>query len=74
MYMQYIQDIVLSFAPSAAAVWHCDRVRITCERNSVRHICIDLQIKCSGIYSNSTAIMIQAIIGIRVALHNAHAC
>ena len=29
--------IVLSFAPSAAAVWHCDRVRITCESNSVRH-------------------------------------
>ena len=28
---------MLSFAPSAAAVWHCDRVRITCERNSVRH-------------------------------------
>ena len=29
--------IVLSFAPSAAAVWHCDLVRITCERKSVRH-------------------------------------
>ena len=29
--------IVLSFAPSAAAVWHCDRERITCERNSARH-------------------------------------
>ena len=29
--------ILLSFAPSAAAVWHCDRVRITYERNSVRH-------------------------------------
>ena len=27
---------MLSFAPSAAAVWHCDRVRITRERNSVR--------------------------------------
>ena len=26
-----------SFAPSAAAVWHCDRLRITCESNSVRH-------------------------------------
>ena len=30
-------DIVLSFAPSAAAVWHCDRVRITRESKSVRH-------------------------------------
>ena len=30
-------NIVLSFAPSAAAVWHCERGRITCERNSVRH-------------------------------------
>ena len=30
-------DILLSFAPSAAAVWHCDRERITCERNSARH-------------------------------------
>ena len=29
--------IVLSFAPSAAAVWHCDHVRIPCESNSVRH-------------------------------------
>ena len=29
--------IVLSFAPSAAAVWHCDRVRIPCESNSARH-------------------------------------
>ena len=29
--------IVLSFAPSAAAVWHCHRVRKTCERNSVWH-------------------------------------
>ena len=29
--------IVLSFAPSAAAVWHCDRERITCERNSAWH-------------------------------------
>ena len=29
--------IVLSFAPSAAFVWHCERGRITCERNSVRH-------------------------------------
>ena len=33
----YILFIVLSFAPSAAAVWHCVRMRITCERNSVRH-------------------------------------
>ena len=30
-------QIVLSFAPSAAAVWHCERGRITCERNSVQH-------------------------------------
>ena len=29
--------ILLSFAPSAAAVWHCDRVRIPCESNSVGH-------------------------------------
>ena len=29
--------IVLSFAPSAAAVWHCERGKITCESNSVRH-------------------------------------
>ena len=28
--------IVLSFAPSAAAVRHCDRVRITCEKISAR--------------------------------------
>jgi len=32
-----VRRIVLSFAPCAAAVWHCDRVRITCESNSVRH-------------------------------------
>ena len=32
-----MSEIVLSFAPSAAAVWHCDRVRITCESRSVRH-------------------------------------
>ena len=31
------KQILLSFAPSAAAVWHCDRERITCERNSARH-------------------------------------
>ena len=31
------RPIVLSFAPSAAAVWHCDHVRIPCESNSVRH-------------------------------------
>ena len=29
--------IVLSYAPSAAAVWQCDRVRAMCESNSVRH-------------------------------------
>ena len=29
-------DIVLSFAPSAAAVWHCDLLRITRERKSAR--------------------------------------
>ena len=29
--------IVLSFAPSVAAGWHCDRTRITYESNSVRH-------------------------------------
>ena len=29
--------IVLSFAPSAAAVWHCDRRRTTCGSISVRH-------------------------------------
>ena len=29
--------IVLSFAPSAAAVGHCDRVRIMCESDPVRH-------------------------------------
>ena len=29
--------ILLRFAPSAAAVWHCDRERRTCERNSARH-------------------------------------
>ena len=28
---------MLSFAPSAAAVWHCDLVRITRERMSIRH-------------------------------------
>ena len=28
--------IVLSFAPSAAAVRHCDRVKIACESNAVR--------------------------------------
>ena len=27
----------MSFAPSATAVGHCDRVRITCESNPVRH-------------------------------------
>ena len=32
-----VDIIVLSFAPSAAAVWHCDHVRIPCESNSVRH-------------------------------------
>ena len=32
-----VSVIVLSFAPSAAAVWHCDHVRIPCESNSVRH-------------------------------------
>ena len=32
-----VRRIVLSFAPSAAAVWHCDHVRIPCESNSVRH-------------------------------------
>ena len=33
--------IVLSFAPSAAAVWHSDRGRITCERNSGRQsVCV----------------------------------
>ena len=26
----------MSFAPSAAAVWHCDRGRIPCERSSAR--------------------------------------
>ena len=35
-FKQY-STIVLSFAPSAAAVWHCDHVRIPCESNSVRH-------------------------------------
>ena len=29
--------IVLSYAPSAAAVWQCDRVRAMCESNSVQH-------------------------------------
>ena len=29
--------IVLSCAPSAAAVWHCDLVKIMCEGSSVRH-------------------------------------
>ena len=29
--------ILLSFAPSAAAVWHCDRVTIRGESKSVRH-------------------------------------
>ena len=29
--------IVLSYAPSVAAVWQCDRVRAMCESNSVRH-------------------------------------
>ena len=31
-----LPHIVLSFAPSAAAGWQCDRVRTTRERNSVR--------------------------------------
>ena len=29
--------IVLSFAPSAAAVWHCHRVRITSKSEAARH-------------------------------------
>ena len=36
IHLQYIivyYVIVLSFAPSAAAGWHCDFVRIMCERN-----------------------------------------
>ena len=28
---------MLSFAPSAAAVWHSDRVKITYKKNSLRH-------------------------------------
>ena len=32
-----IRFIVLSYAPSAAAVWQCERVRAMCESNSVRH-------------------------------------
>ena len=35
--LTFFSEIVLSFAPSAAAAWHCDHVSITCERNSVRH-------------------------------------
>ena len=31
-----IAIIVLSFAPSAAAVWHCEPLRITCGSNSAR--------------------------------------
>ena len=35
--------ILLSFAPSAAAGWHCDFTRRMCERNSVRHdVCFKL--------------------------------
>ena len=37
IYLLYYACIVLSFAPSAAAVWQCDHVRIPCESNSVRH-------------------------------------
>ena len=35
--LSYLNIIVLSFAPSAAAVRHCDRVKIACESNAVRH-------------------------------------
>ena len=35
--MYIYKHIVLSFAPSAATVGHCDIVRITCESNPVRH-------------------------------------
>ena len=35
--MDALDYILLSFAPSAAAVWHCNRVRIKGQRKSVRH-------------------------------------
>ena len=33
----FAEYVVLSFAASAAAVGHCDRVRITSESNPVQH-------------------------------------
>ena len=33
----FYKYIVLSFAPSAAAVWHCHRVSITSQSEAVRH-------------------------------------
>ena len=46
--------ILLSFAPSAAAEWHCDRVMRTFGTNSVRHIVFFLSVGQGRALLNST--------------------